>query len=50
MKQDSEQGLGDKVERVIETIAPNLARAARKRGCNCKKRKEWLNNKGAIFK
>lgn len=49
MKQDNKKGLGDKVEKVIKTIAPNLARKAKKNGCKCNERKEWLNNFGAKF-
>lgn len=46
---DQKQGLGDIVEKVIEKTVPNLAQKAKEKGCNCKKRKEWLNNVGAIF-
>jgi len=42
------KGLGDKVEQVIKKTAPSLAE--KNKGCaGCKKRKEWLNNVGAIF-
>ena len=49
MKQDNKTGLGDKVEKVINTVAPNLAQKAKKKGCKCEKRKQWLNNFGAKF-
>lgn len=42
-------GLGDLLEKGIEKIAPKLAKKAKEKGCNCNKRKEWLNNIGAKF-
>lgn len=43
-------GLGDMVENIIESTVPKLAAKAKKKGCKgCNKRKEWLNNVGAIF-
>lgn len=42
-------GLGDIVEKIILKVAPNLAERAKVAGCNCPKRKEMLNNFGAIF-
>lgn len=49
-KQENKKlGLGDIVEKVIETIAPKLAESAKKKGCNCEKRKIWLNNVGGQF-
>lgn len=42
-------GLGDLLEKGIEKIAPKLAQIAKEKGCNCEKRKEWLNNIGAKF-
>ena len=42
-------GLGDNVENIIEAIVPKLAAKVKKEGCNCNKKKEWLNNIGAIF-
>lgn len=41
--------LGDKVEKAINKTAPKLAEKAKQKGCNCEKRKKWLNNIGAIF-
>ena len=41
--------LGDEVGKVIEKTVPKLATKIKKKGCNCNKRKEWLNNFGAIF-
>ena len=42
------KGLGDKVEAVIKTVAPEFAE--RKKDCiSCKKKKKFLNNFGAIF-
>jgi hypothetical protein len=47
---EKKKGLGDQVEKIIETVAPKLAAKAKEKGCNCNKRKEWLNNNfGAIF-
>ena len=43
------KGLGDKVESMIEKTVPRLATKLKEKGCNCKKRKEWLNNIGAKF-
>jgi hypothetical protein len=48
-KEDKKLGLGDKVEAVIQKIAPKLAEKVKKNGCNCEKRKVWLNNFGANF-
>lgn len=45
----NKKGLGDIVEEVIKKTVPNLADKAKEKGCNCNKRKEWLNNVGAIF-
>jgi hypothetical protein len=42
-------GLGDIVEKIILKVAPGLAEKAKEAGCNCPKRKEMLNNFGAIF-
>ena len=47
MKKDFK--LGDEIEKIINKTSPTLASIAKKKGCNCKKRKEWLNNIGAIF-
>ncbi len=41
--------LGDLIEKGIEIIAPTLAQRAKEKGCNCNKRKEWLNNIGSNF-
>jgi hypothetical protein len=41
--------LGDAVEKIIETVVPTLAKIVKEKGCNCNKRKEWLNNFGAKF-
>lgn len=41
--------LGDLIEKGIEKVAPNLAKLAKAKGCNCNKRKEWLNNIGSNF-
>lgn len=47
---ENKKGFGDMVEKAIETIAPKFAERAKNKGCNCEKRKEWLNNNfGAIF-
>lgn len=47
-KQEQKKGLGDVVESVIKTVAPKFAES--KKDCiNCKKKKVWLNNFGAIF-
>jgi len=41
-------GLGDYTEKLIKKVAPKLA--AKKAGCKeCKKRKKFLNNVGALF-
>ena len=48
MENNEDKGLGDKVESIIKTIAPKLAK--RKENCKgCKKRKQWLNNFNATF-
>lgn len=49
MKQtESKNGLGDKVESLIKTVLPKTAK--KKENCpTCRKRKEFLNNVGAIF-
>lgn len=36
--------LGDLLEKAIMEVAPDLAKKAKENGCNCEKRKEWLNN------
>ena len=42
------KGLGDLTEDLIKAVAPRLAEA--KKDCiPCKRKKEWLNNIGAIF-
>jgi|TARA_R110000796_G_scaffold59008_5_gene135949 hypothetical protein len=42
------EGLGDKVEKLIKKVAPKFAE--RKKDCiGCKKRKYWLNNINANF-
>lgn len=42
------KGLGDYVEDVIKIVLPKTH--ARKNNCtSCRRRKEWLNNAGAIF-
>ena len=41
--------LGDKVEKVILKTVPKIASQVKKKGCNCEKRKQWLNNIGAKF-
>lgn len=46
---NDKKGLGDLVEQVIESTVPKFAQKAKKSNCNCKKRKEWLNNFGAKF-
>ncbi|UXQ88754.1 hypothetical protein [Tenacibaculum phage Larrie] len=35
--------LGDRIERGINRYIPRLAVMAHSRGCNCEKRKEFLN-------
>ena len=36
--------LGDKVEKVIETVVPKvILDEVKKHDCGCSKRKEWLN-------
>ena len=42
-------GLGDKLERVIEKFLPKTSKKLKEKGCNCDKRKEFLNNIGAKF-
>lgn len=40
--------LGDKVEKIIKKTAPSFTE--KRKGCTgCERRKEWLNNVGAIF-
>lgn len=46
---ETKKGLGDFVEKVIEKVAPELAKKAKAAGCNCNERKILLNNIGAIF-
>ena len=48
-KMQNKLGLGDVVEKVIETIVPKLAKIAKEKGCNCEEKKIWLNNFGAKF-
>jgi len=48
-KEKKSLGLGDIVEDIIETVVPKLAKKAKERGCNCEKKKIWLNNIGARF-
>lgn len=48
-KENKKLGLGDKVEILIEKIAPELAKKVKEKGCNCEKRKIFLNNFGAKF-
>ena len=48
-KEAKQSALGDIVEKVIDTIVPKLAEKAKKNGCNCEKKKIWLNNIGAKF-
>lgn len=48
-QEDKKLGLGDIVEKVIEKVAPKLAEIAKEKGCNCEKRKIWLNNVGGRF-
>ena len=43
------KGLGDFVEKVIEKVAPELAKKAKEKDCKCNERKILLNNIGAIF-
>ena len=50
MKNEESMGLGDMVEKAIEKTVPKLAEYVKKKGCNCEKRKIWLNNIGANFK
>lgn len=47
--QDPKVGLGDIVEKTIETILPKIAKKVKARGCNCEQKKIWLNNFGAKF-
>lgn len=52
MEQDEkkELGLGDVIEKVIDTVVPKvIIDEVKARGCNCEKKKIWLNNFGAIF-
>ncbi len=49
MKEEEKEGLGDMVEKAIEKTMPRVAEYVKKKGCNCKKRKVWLNNFGANF-
>lgn len=46
---NKKQGLGDFIEMVIEKTVPKLAAEVKKNGCNCEKKKAWLNNFGAKF-
>ena len=36
--------LGDKVEKIIETVTPKaILEAVKRSDCGCQKRKDWLN-------
>lgn len=41
---DEKKLLGNRVERVIEKLAPKAAKKAKEGDCGCQKRKEALNN------
>lgn len=47
--ENNNKGLGDVVEEIIENTIPKIAKTVKKRGCNCNRRKRWLNNIGAKF-
>lgn len=49
-EQNNKLGLGDIVERVIEIVVPKVViEKVKAGGCNCEKKKIWLNNFGATF-